>query len=123
MKIKNSKLQHLYSALQKLEPEGKPPFTFPGKVRYNFARNLKCLSEALSVLESMRVKLIRERLAAGEVELAQETRIDFLKVYEEILNAETDLNLYPVTISELNLDKNQISVILLAELMGAVIVE
>ena len=123
MKLKNSQLQPLLDVLLKLEPEGKPPFVFSGKVRYNLARNLKRLGSALDELESLRVKMVRERLAPGETELAEDTRMDFIRLYSDVLDAETDIDLFTVSPTDLDLDKNQIPLVVLTQVIGTVLTE
>jgi hypothetical protein len=123
MKLTNAQIQLLHNALTRLEPADKPGFVFSGKVRYNIARNLRLLRTVLEEVEAMRVKLVKERLPSGASELTGPERADFEGHFSEILQTETELALYTVTIAELDLDKNQIPLLLLAELVDKMIIE
>lgn len=123
MKLKNSQIQNLHAVLSRLEPLDKPAFVFSGKVRYNIARSLKLLGNVLEVVETVRVKMVRERLKDGQTELVEPARADFIRSFGEVLETESELTLYPVTVAELDLDKNQIPMVLLAELIGKMVVD
>jgi hypothetical protein len=123
MKIKNLQIQILHNVLCRLEPLDKPAFVFSGKVRYNIARNIKLLSQVVSDIENMRIKLVTEKLKPGESELTGTSRIDFLRDFNGVLETETDIDLIIMKISDLDLDKNQIQVGLLSELVDVLFIQ
>lgn len=105
-----------------MEPADKPAFIFSGKVRYNIARNLKTFRVILEGVEEIRVKLAKEK-AIGLPEMDDKGRAEFIKEFTEVLDLENDVQIFPVTVADLDLDKNQIHLPILTELLGTIIVE
>jgi hypothetical protein len=136
IKIKNSRLAGIHNALIKLEEPGKdregrpvyPIYQEPGKVRYNLARTMANLKDRYEVLEKCRTDLMTslldqqkkkhsdwndERNSRLEGEFAQ----TFLLEFNKVLDQEEEIEIRPVKIEWLDLDKNSISWDIIADLI------
>jgi len=124
MNLTNTKIQTLHSVLVRLEPLDKSPFHFADiQVRYNLIRNIKLLGDVLEKVEELRVKLVKELLAPGEKELTGDRLAEFRRLYADLLAKTNDVPLHTVTLEGLELNKNDIHSVLVAELLGTVISE
>jgi hypothetical protein len=122
--LTNTKIQTLHSVLCRLEPLDKPAFHFADiQVRYNLIRNIKLLGKVLEEVEELRVKLVKELLPPGEAELTGERLAEFRRLYAALLAQTNDVPLHTVTLEGLELAKNDIHSVLVAELLGTVITE
>ena len=77
----------------------------------------------MSDIENMRLKLVREKIKPGETELSGIEKAEFIQTFSDILDAETDVNIIVMKVSDLDLDKNQIPIEPLSVLIGTLFVE
>lgn len=91
-------------------------FECSGNVRWNLACNLKRVKDIISVFEIGRQQIISKfSNENGEV---LNTKIHSCnKEIEELLNQEVDIDILKIKIEDINLDKNQIDVTILSNLL------
>lgn len=115
MLFKNKQILEMNQALRQVDN-----FKFSGLFRYTLAKNLRRLSEAVSVLEEVRKKLGEERKMwntddkGAPIPDKNDVIKDFESEWNKLLNAETEIVLTMITTKDLDLDTNAIPVTVLA---------
>ena len=123
MTLTRKQIPSLLDALMNLDGDPKAPFKYSPKVRYSLAKNLRILTTKFQDIEKVRLGLIRE-LAPGTFEIQKGTpeAVAFSQKWEEFESGEEPCNTLRFTLSDLNLDTNQIPIAALAKL-GPLLIE
>lgn len=122
MKLKVQKLQELNAAVQTLEGRDevheikgekvvvKKPFEFTGKVRWNIAKNLACLSRELQGFEKVRDDIIRKVGNGESIDRNDAEKVaEFEKLMLEVLQTDNEVNgVLTLSEADLNLEVNPI---------------
>ena len=129
MKLKNTVIHVLVQVLNQLDPAiGRSPYKLNGKVRFAMAKNLRKLQVELDTLETVRQKLIEEygltptKQPDGSSRLDGEKFAEYEQAFNDVLDAETEVDLHQITEADLDLDANQIPFTLLSPLIGTLVV-
>lgn len=131
MKIKNYEVLSTVNALSKIDPQEDPvtketkesKYKFKGSVLYALAKNHRKLSQAVTDIERVRVKLFKQYQVGNEERLEGASAEKFVTEYNTFLESEAEIELYTIKAADLDLDNNQIPLKLLSELDGKVTVE
>ncbi len=128
IKTTNKQLFNTFQALSKLDPGldpksgAKSAFNFKAKVSYALARNYKRLRGVVDDLEKARVATFQKyRSEAQEETLKGDAAKKFTAEFTELLDSETDFEFYTIDAVDLELDKNNINVDVLAALLDTII--
>ena len=103
----------------------------PGMVRLNIARTFNSLSTATDLVkkaeDSLKLQLFAEQTATNQGRSGNMLQGEFMTKFTtevvKMLDNETDVEIWPVDVKDLDLDNNDIPCILLGALLGTVFVE
>lgn len=128
MKLTNTKISSIVRAINEIDPpQAKSMLNLSGSARVHLAESVAALQEKLDRLENVRQKLIRDHdlkripMPDGNVRLEGESFGRYQEAWQDALETEVDVDLQPIAIGDLDLDKNQISTMHLAALLGSVV--
>lgn len=144
LKLKNSKVRLLAQCMVEMQSheqarqvnndvvvKGAWKYKSPGLVRLNLARTFHSLSSSADVVkkaeDSLKLQLFSEQTAANQGKGGSMLQGEFMSRFTsemvKMLDNETEVDVWPVNLSDLDLENNDIPFTLVGVLMGTVIVE
>ena len=121
--VTNQQINEMFQALKSLDnaqPRDRQ-MVFPGKTIYSLGRNLRRVKSAAEEIEETRIKLVEKHLEAQKKDKEFQGKDGeplpqlvergpygqaFLKEFEGILEQTQEIELFPIKVSQLDLDKN-----------------
>lgn len=126
-KVTNKQILMLFQVLSKLDPSDstnrtKSAYQFKAKVVYALARNFRRLKQVVEDLEKSRLVTFKKYQIDNEETLMGDAAKAFNKDFNELLETTVDFEFLTINIQDLELDKNSISMDVIAELLDYIIV-
>lgn len=108
--MKVAELMSLQRALEEVaQRDSKESYKLKGQVRINIALNTKAVAQKMSALEEERNKLVK-RLSTDGKQVDADKSDEYQASLRELLESEVDVDLKPVSTTDLNLDENPIPI-------------
>lgn len=98
-----------------------PKMNFKGKVLYALTKNYKKLDSIFEDVEKTRVTLVRKYNPDNKEQIPDENRNNYTKEIIELLDEVENIEFHQIDVNDLELDKNQIPVQMLSQLMDTVV--
>lgn len=127
-KVSNKQILNIFQVLSKLDPgldeknRTKSLFNFKAKASYALARNYRKLRSTVDDLEKVRVDTFKKFRTGEEETLTGDNAKKFNVEFTELLETQVDFTFYTVEVADLELEKNSITVDVLAELLDTIVV-
>ena len=133
VKLKKHQVVNLFNSLRSLDkPDSQEdkeriinsPYKFKAAAIYALSKNFRKVRSAVIDIEKIREKMLNEaKENPDDKELRGDRMRKFVEDYNTFLESETELDLHPVRLADLDLDNNAVPITVLSELVDTIIVE